>query len=163
MISVPTVLERIGEFELVSILGGRIHDEINSDAFCALVTESDTNGFSADELAVAQAASDRVQNSIDSATLLINGYVVKRHPQGLTAADIADSPLPDIALAFVKYELMVNTDDDTKANHKNAMARLRDIASGMLSLGITDPAKPSESQITTGQSCSQFDWGGFGL
>ena len=163
MITAAAVIERIGTFELGNILAGRVEGDINTLALVALANSDDTSSFSNEELAVAQAALDRLVLAIDAATRLINGYVAKRHPAGLSPSQIANSPLPDIALVLVKYELMVTTDEDTRNNHKAAMAQLRDISSGALSLGAEDPAKPSDTRIVVGSGNSRFEWGGFGL
>ena len=162
MITAAAVIERIGTFELGNILAGRIEGDINTLALVALVENADTSSFTSEELTVSQAAQDRLVLAIDAATRLINGYVAKRHPAGLSPSQIANSPLPDIALVLVKYELMVTTDEDTRNNHKAAMAQLRDISSGALSLGADDPAKPSDARIVVGGGYSNFDWSGFG-
>lgn len=162
MITAAAVIERIGTYELGNILAGRVVGDINSLALVALADSADTSSFTAEELTVAQAALDRLVLAIDAATRLINGYVAKRHPAGLSASQIANSPLPDIALVLVKHELMVTTDEDTRNNHKAAMAQLRDISSGALSLGVEDPAKPSDARIVVGGGYSNFDWSGFG-
>ena len=163
MITAAAVIERIGTYELGNILAGRVEGDINTLALVALANSDDTSSFTAEELAVAQAALDRTVLAIDAAARLINGYVAKRHPNGLSQSQIDSSPLPDIALVLVKYELMVTTDEDTRNNHKAAMAQLRDISSGALSLGADDPAKPSDTRIVVGSGNSRFEWDGFGL
>lgn len=163
MITSAAVIERIGTYELGNILAGRVEGDINTLALVALASSEDTSSFTAEELTVAQAALDRVALAIDAATRLINGYVAKRHPNGLSQSQVDSSPLPDIALVLVKYELMVTTDEDTRNNHKAAMAQLRDISSGALSLGADDPAKPSDTRIVVGSGNSRFEWDGYGL
>lgn len=163
MITSVAVIERIGTYELGNILAGRVEGDINTLILVALANSEDTSSFTAEDVAVAQAALDRVALAIDAATRLINGYVAKRYPNGLSQSQIDNSPLPDIALVLVKYELMVTTDEDTRNNHKAAMAQLRDISNGALSLGTEDPAKPSDTRIEVGSGNSRFDWGGYGL
>ena len=162
MITVSSVVEHIGLSNIVDILLGRVEGDLDTDVFLAVVNSEPTGDFVVELVEVANAAVTRVELAITSAQRQINGYITKRYPNGLTAAEIEDSPLPNIAQKLVKYELMVEADDDTRANKKYAMTELRDIANGLISLGASDPAKTTSKAITTAQSTSRFDWGGFG-
>ena len=162
MITVAAVADRIGMQELLMNLAGRVDGDLDDEVFRAVIDEADLSEFQEDMVAVATAGVARLQMAIDAATRLINGYVAKRYPNGLSPSQIDSSPLPDIALVLVKHELMVTTDEDTRNNHKAAMAQLRDISSGALSLGADDPAKPSDARIVVGGGYSGFDWSGFG-
>lgn len=162
MLTVATVLDRLGLDLLIMIMRGRIEGDLQREVFDALVANGEASQFNDTLVDVAQAAVDRITLAINAATRLINGYVTKRHPNGLTDEQISDSPLPDIALVLVTHELMVNTDEDTRINYKHAMNQLRDIANGTLSLGLTDPVKSTETAIVVGGGGSRFDWGAFG-
>lgn len=133
------LIDYIGLGELTLIVGARVKKPLNQEVFEAVLTEQPSADFLPDLVEDAIVAQARVLLSIHSAEVLITAYVTAKYENGISQAVIDDSPLPQIAAYLIKYDLMVASDEETRMNYTNAMAQLRNIKSGALSLGKQDP------------------------
>jgi phage gp36-like protein len=77
---------------------------------------------------------DRVSERIAEATSFINGYL-----QGRIQLPLTDVPavIERFACDITRYHLYINgRPDEVEANYKSAVAYLRDVAAGKVSLGV---------------------------
>ena len=105
-----------------------------------------------DDEKTALANEPRIANAIADAESEVNGYVAVRHT-------VPVSPAPALLKSFSKtiavknlYSRRQRVPENVREEYNNAIAQLKDIAKGLLTLGI-DPA-PAES--TKGSSGETF-------
>lgn len=152
----------IGLNDLAIIVGGRVNADIDAEVLLTALKGESLDKYLVYLVNDVEVAMVRINLALSSAQKLVNAYVSARYDEALTAEEIADSPLPAMVATMVKHDLMLNTDDDTKAEYKAALEQLKMIANGKLNLGANDPAASKSASIATGRSGSNFDFARFG-
>ncbi|MBL4832646.1 MAG: DUF1320 family protein [Pseudomonas sp.] len=159
-ITASILLTMVGKSELALITGGKLDVTVEPDLLVLIINGGDTSAYSAEQITDSTAANDLITLMISSASKLMNGYLAERYNLPLTQVLIDDSPLPAICGKLAKYELTLSPDEQVSSDRKDAMSQLRDIAKGLVTLGIKDPqiastgsvrvSRVSASNLTTG-------------
>ncbi|GAB3021703.1 phage protein Gp36 family protein [Bowmanella dokdonensis] len=154
---------RLGLQELTRIVGARYVGGVNAEVLEAAINAEILDGYTPALVETAQLALEFINQELASATSVINGYLAAngRYSLPLSQTVIDASPLAGICYDLVRYQLMRAADDQTQRNYDLAMAKLRDISKGVISLGEQDPAGVSTT-VHVGRSQSGWDFGGFG-
>lgn len=159
------LVNRLGAEELTRLVAARFRDELLQEVFVATLSEADLTGFYPHLVVTATAAAEFVQNELHDAANVINGYLAAngRYSLPLPQDTIDASPLVSICYDLVRYKLMRAADEQTTRDYDLAMAKLRDISKGIISLGPQDTAKTaSPANIRIGHSTSRWPLEGFG-
>jgi phage gp36-like protein len=133
--------ERPGARELAQV-ATRERDAIVDDALMdATLRGDDRSSWPADQVAIADDALARIQDAIDEAGGIIDGYVAKRYTLPLTRTFPV---LTAWARAIARYLLhkdrhSLETDDTIVRDYRDALKSLQFVASGQFSLGANDP------------------------
>ncbi|NHR08031.1 DUF1320 domain-containing protein [Chromobacterium haemolyticum] len=85
---------------------------------------------------------DKVAQAIADATSLINSYVGKRY---LLPVPTVPDALQRIAADLVRYFLFDSPSDDIAKRHDAAQRWLRDVSSGVVSLGLPEALAPASA------------------
>jgi phage gp36-like protein len=147
----------IGLQDLALIVSGRINEEIE-DWLLVRGLEGELD----DEPCAVVNAMMRINLALSSAEKMVNAVVSVRYPDGLTAQQIEDSPLPQLVAVMTKHDLMINTDEDTRLDYDRALKQLKMIAKGEMNLGVLDPSPSTSVSMSVGRSTSSFNLDGFG-
>ncbi len=93
----------------------------------------------------------KVTQAIAEAEAEVNGYVATKHSVPLAAPipDLVKQLSVDIAI-YRLYHRRQRVPDDVRKSYEDAVAKLKDIAKGVLTLGI-DPPPAESSKATSGE------------
>ena len=96
---------------------------------------------------------------IGAAERRIDGYLRKVYTLPLGADVIAGSALSEICGALVRYALYKDTATDEVTNrYKDAIAWLRDVRSGLVTLGVADAEVAETGTMVVRNGVSRMDW-----
>jgi phage gp36-like protein len=133
--------ERPGARELAQV-ATRERDAIVDDALMdATLRGTDRSAWSADEIAIADDALARVQEAIDEAGGVIDGFLARRYTLPLAQTY---SVVTGWARSITRYLLhkdrqSVEQDDPIVRDYRDALKLLQLTANGQFSLGANDP------------------------
>lgn len=133
--------DRPGATEIAEVATPEREAIVNADLMAATLTDADRSQWSADETAVADAALATVQDAIDDADSLVDGYLAKRYSLPLAKVP---GVLVVWARAITRYLLhkdrkALENDDPIVRDYRDALKALGLVAEGKLSLGADDP------------------------
>jgi phage gp36-like protein len=133
--------ERPGARELAQV-ATRERDAIVDDALMdATLRGDDRSTWPADQVAIADDALARIQEAIDEADGIIDGFLAKRYTLPLTRVFPAVTAW---SRAITRYLLhkdrhSLETDDPIVRDYRDALKMLQFVAGGQFSLGADDP------------------------
>ncbi len=158
------LLTRYGAESLAELGGQKLPDEVVPECLQALILQTSTSGFTAAEIADAQAALDAINAAIEDAQHFMDSYLGKHLTLPLDQAVIDASVIPRQAAIIVRHDLMVHgADEPTVDNYKNAVAWLRDVSKGTAAIGAEDAAQDGDvaSGFRFQPGGETRDWSGF--
>lgn len=134
--------EMPGALELAQVASDK-HGALVAAALLELtLLDGDRSAYTADEIAAADRAKERIVQASTEADALIDGYLGKRY-----TLPLASPPgiLTTWARAIVRYKLhgdrlSTEGNDPIVRDYRDALKFLEQIASGKFSLGIEDPS-----------------------
>jgi phage gp36-like protein len=136
-------------------------------ALQALIDGTDTTQFDSSTLSEAQVALSRASRVLQNASNRLDSHLRVRYqlplpPKAITANDL-ETRVADVA----RLQLWRYPSDEHRTRYNDAIAWLKDVARGMVSLVGAVPGGGSGvegttlGRVKTGQGKSQFDWGGY--
>lgn len=152
--------DRPGPRELAQVATAERDAIVDDELMLATLLAQDRSAWSAEEIAVADAALQRIDDAVADADGLINGYLAKR------AYTLPLDPTPrivttwsrDISRYFLhKDRLSSEGNDPIVRGYKDALRLLEQLAIGKFSLGLDD------EQVTTGVGSPEYTPGTFTL
>lgn len=161
-ITASILLTMVGKSELALITGGKLDVTVESDLLVLIINGGDTSTYNAEQIVDATAANDLITLMISSSSKLMNGYLAERYNLPLTQVLIDDSPLPAICGKLTKYELTLSPDEQVSSDRKDVMSQLRDIAKGLVTLGVKDPQITGSSSARVSRARASNLTAGFG-
>lgn len=133
--------DRPGATEIAEVATPEREAIVDADLMAATLTDGDRSQWSADQIAVADATLATVQDAIDDADSLVDGYLANRYSLPL-------AKVPGVLVvwtrAITRYLLHKNrksmeSDDPIVRDYRDALKALGLVAAGKLSLGADDP------------------------
>lgn len=146
-VTAAQLAERPGPRELMQVASSEaqpVNDEALMDA---TLRGADRSGWDEEEIAAADAALARVQDAIAESVAVIDGYLAKRYtlPLQLSPSSTSRGLLLNWARSITRY--LLNKDrfseegkDPVVRDYKDALKMLKQVAEGVISLGVDDPA-----------------------
>lgn len=150
--------DRPGATELAQVATPERDAIVDAGLMDAVLRGTDTSAWTSDDVAVANAALDRINQAITDASSLIDGYLARRYTLPL-------ANMPGIvrvwATALVRYLLhkdrrSLANDDPIVRDYNDAIKSLVFCASGTLSLGAQD-TEPSGAMPQVQSKSALFD------
>lgn len=142
------LLDRPGIRELVEVATPEQDSLVDYDLMEATLTGTDRSAFSAEEIAVADEALQRIDAAVVDAQSLIDGFLGQR---GYLPLDPVPGIVTTWARAITRYKLHQHRISDDKdpivRDYKDAMKLLQLTADGKFSLGVDDPVHAEESGL----------------
>ncbi len=147
-----------GALELAQVASTGYETVVDAELMELTLRGGDRSAYAADAIAAADVALARINELIDEAGSLIDGYIGKRYALPLNLVTIP-TILTTWARAIVRYKLHANRDGDERTDpvvrdYKDALRFLQQVASGQFSLGIDDPedapSTPGDVQFDNG-------------
>lgn len=134
--------EMPGALELAQVASDKHGALVDAALMELTLLDGDRSGYSADDIAAADDARERIEQASAEADALIDGYLGKRY-----TLPLANAPgiLTTWARAIVRYKLhgdrlSTEGNDPIVRDYKDALKFLEQIAAGKFSLGIEDPS-----------------------
>lgn len=155
-ITTAELAERPGAAELAQVASAD-HLPVTDDALMdATLRGTSRSAWSADDCTAADVALQRVQDAVDEASAVIDGYLAQRGytlPLTLPPTATGKSLVTAWARAITRYLLNGRriTDegkDPVARDYRDALRMLERLAAGKLSLGGTDPSAPANATAT---------------
>lgn len=154
--------ESPGARELAQVATPEQSPVVDTALMDATLRGTDRSAWSSDDIAVADDALARIQDAIDGAGAVIEGYLVLR------GYALPLDPAPNIvtrwARSIVRYSLHKDRISDPKSDpiardYSDALKFLQATADGSFSIGVSvDPAAPAGSagEVSTSAPCRVF-------
>jgi len=161
-VTTSTLLTLIGKAELALITSGKLDVTVEPDLLVLVMQSGDTSAYNAEQIADATAANDLINVMISASSKLMNGYLAERYNLPLTQAVIDDSPLPVLCAKLTKYELTLSPDEQVSSDKRDGMSQLRDIAKGLVTLGVQDPQSTPSNSVRVSRANTSNLTTGFG-
>ncbi len=141
--------ERPGALELSQVATALHERAVPAELMEAALTGGDTSSWSADEIARAQDAIQRIDDAVADAVAVIDGYLAKR---GYLPLDPVPPMVSVWCRAITRYYLHQNnsgTDDKDPIvrDYKDALRFLQLTADGKFSLGADDTVENSPNAV----------------
>jgi len=134
-ITAAALMALMGTRELNTLITGKLDLMVDDELLAVVIGGGDVGTFQTKNVAQAQQALTFIEQTIISMSNLMNGYLAERYALPLAPQVIEHSGLPLICSKLTKYELMLSADEQAKNDKQDAMAQLRDIAKGLITLG----------------------------
>lgn len=134
--------EMPGALELAQVASDKHGALVDAALLELTLHDGDRSAYTADEIAAADRARERIEQASTEADALIDGYLGKRYTLPLAAPP---GILTTWARAIVRYKLhgdrmSTETNDPIVRDYRDALKFLEQIAAGKFSLGIEDPS-----------------------
>jgi phage gp36-like protein len=155
-LTLASLAERPGAQELAQVASDAHQAVVAADLMEATLRGADRSAWTAPEIALADQAKARIEQSMGEADGIIDGYLARRYTLPLASTP---SLLGTWARAIVRYQLHGNRSVDERSDpiardYRDAIKFLEQVAAGKFSLGLDDPATgasaPGEIQIEPG-------------
>jgi phage gp36-like protein len=148
--------ESPGALELAQVASSSHGAVVDAELMELTLRAGDRSSYSADDIAAADAAKARIEELIEEAGGVIDGYLARRYTLPLAATP---NVLVTWARAIVRYSLNKDRQGDERTDpvvrdYKSAIKFLQQVAAGDFSLGLEDPQTGSASAGSV-----QFDGG----
>lgn len=157
----PTDLLFFGAQEL-SQLAAPESRLVSSELLRATVEAGDRSGYTAEEIAAADAALARLAGVLERASQRIDSYLAPRYRLPLAADLVAGSDLQQACMDVARFLLFEDAPTDTvKDRYDRTIAWLRDLSTGRASLGAVDTVATPPGRPVLRESVSRFDWDTF--
>lgn len=155
--------ERPGARELAEVATAEHETLVDYALMEATLTGADRSAWSADEVAVADDALQRIDDAVSDAESLIDGFLAQR---GYLPLDPVPGVVTTWARAITRYYLhkhRLGTDaqDPIVRDYQDAMKLLKLTAEGKFSLGADDPVASADSMDVQFESGTRV-WDGRG-
>lgn len=133
--------DRPGALEIAQVATPDRESIVDAALMDATLRLADRSAWSADAIAIADAALANVQAAIDDTNAVIDGYLAKRYTLPLPK-------LPNVLVVYARYivrytlhksRLSDEAKDPIVRDYRDALKFLAAIAGGQLSLGVDDP------------------------
>ncbi|WP_072670533.1 phage protein Gp36 family protein [Vibrio injensis] len=133
----------------------------------AVLDEGDTSSF--DPLLVAEAveAVERADRILQNASNRVDSHLRVRYQLPLPAEAVTANDLETRVADVARLQLWRYPSDEHRTRYNDAIAWLKDVSRGMVSLVSAVPGGGSGTEgatlgrVRTGQGKSQFDWSGY--
>lgn len=108
----------------------------------------DRSAYSAPQIEAADAALAVINDALSAASLSIDSYVRERYTLPLAQGVIDASPLARTCADIARFELNPNQEiEAVTKRHDKALRWLRDLATGVVSLGAGDPVPAASGGV----------------
>lgn len=141
--------ESPGALELAQVASDSHEAVVDAELMELTLRDGDRSGYTADEVAAADAAKARIEEVITEAGAVIDGYLGRRYslPLATTPAVVTSW-----ARAIVRYKLNKDLRADANSDpvvrdYRDALKFLQQISEGRFSLGLEDPQASSSSAV----------------
>lgn len=140
-----TLIDRVSDIATLAQAAGPVDQSVVSGALLRLTIESgDRSAYTADEQAAADDALVAIQRALADAESEVNGYLAGRHQVPLVT--VPDSIVRHTIGIAIYYILGARATERDERLYKDAIAFLRDVSKGVVSLGTDgDGDQPSTS------------------
>ncbi len=152
-----------GAEELAQVAHSEDLAQIAPELMRLTIESGDRSSYTAEEIAAADEAMQRIQDALSRATAQMDGYLAAQYTLPLDAAVISGSAIPHHCGVIARYLLRVNdpegNEETTPAakRHKHSMMWLEDVAAGKVVLGGQLPTKPA-GDMPVLSSAMKINW-----
>ena len=156
-VTLPQLAEMPGALELAQVASDKFTHPVAAALMEATLRSTDRSAFPADDVAHADRAVARINQGIEEAQGIIDGFLARRYTLPLVKTP---GILITWARAIVRYKLHDDRQTDDRSDpvvrdYRDAMKLLEQIAQGKFSLGVEDPnagtGSAGEIQISPGE------------
>lgn len=148
-ISGADLIERPGAAEIAQVATPAELPIVATELMTATLAGADRSGFEPEDLPAADAALARVESAIAESSATIDAHLGARYSLPLPTVPLV---LQRLARAIVRYILnshLLTSSEDSPIirDYRAAMATLREISAGRMTLGLPQPARTAEVMI----------------
>lgn len=155
-VTTAELAERPGAREIALLATSDSAPTVDYALMDATLRGTERSAWPAEQLAIADAALQRVQDAVAEADALIDGYLAQRGytlPLLLPPTSTGKSMLTVWSRAITRYllngsRITDESKDPVARDYRDALKRLAEVAAGRLSLGGTDPEAPANAVST---------------
>lgn len=149
-ISHAQLAERPGARELAQVATAAHEHLVSYELMEATLLGGDRSAWSPEEIAIADDAVQRIDDAVNDAGSLIDGYLVKR------GYSVPLDPVPDLVVTWARWitRYLLHQDritdergDPIVRDYRDALKFLQQVANGQFSLGANDPVTESSADL----------------
>jgi phage gp36-like protein len=148
-ISDADLIERPGAAEIAQVATPAELPIVATDLMTATLAGADRSGFDSSDLPAADAALERVHSAIAEASATIDASLGSRYSLPLPTTPLVLTRLARAIVRYILHTHLLTSSEDSPIirDYRAAMATLREIGAGRMTLGLPQPAQAAEVMI----------------
>lgn len=148
-ISDADLIERPGAAEIAQVATPAEHPVVATDLMTATLAGADRSGFDPGDVLIADQALDRVHSAIAEASATIDAALGSRYSLPLPSTPLVLTRLARAIVRYILHTHLLTASEDSPIirDYRAAMATLREIGAGRMTLGLPAPASVAEVLI----------------
>lgn len=156
-ISDADLIERPGAAEIAQVATPAELPIVATDLMTATLAGADRSGFDPSDLPAADAALERVHSAIAEASATIDATLGSRYSLPLPTTPLVLTRLARAIVRYILHTHLLTASEDSPIirDYRAAMATLREIGAGRMTLGLPQPAQTAEVLIDEAPSLLQ--------